>query len=126
MKGFEIAIVGLVLIFIIVFSLLGRAFSNNGFGELSLALFLALMYLAGFSLLFNKIRKSTKKINNKQLLRAMGLSVSIGIGFAIFVYNGQEIGFLEIVILIMSLLILVLTIIPEKWLQKILEELGLD
>ena len=126
MKGFEFAIVGLTLFFITVFSLLGMAFSGNGFDELSLALLLALMYLVGFSIILNKVRKSTNKIKNKQLLKAMGLSASVGIVFAIFVYIGQEIGFLEIAILILSLLILLLTIIPEKWLQKILEELGLD
>ena len=126
MKGFEFAIVGLVLFFITVFSLLGMAFSGNGFDELSLALLLALMYLVGFSIILNKVRKSTNKVKNKQLLKAMGLSASVGIAFAIFVYIGQEIGFLEIAILILSLLILLLTIIPEKWVQKILEELGLD
>ena len=126
MKGFEFAIVGLTLFFITVFSLLGMAFSGNGFDELSLALLLALMYLVGFSIILNKVRKSTNKVKNKQLLKAMGLSASVGIAFAIFVYIGQEIGFLEIAILILSLLILLLTIIPEKWVQKILEELGLD
>jgi hypothetical protein len=126
MKRFNFKVIAIVTIFIAVFLTLGQIFSEKGFENLAFSIALALLYLIGFSFLFKRVELLIKKIRITALLKAIGL-ISIIITVLVCAHLMKYVlSFIEIGILIALFIYAVILVLPEKWLQRILEELGQD